>query len=178
MFPSVNPTETAAWKALQAAYDQKKDQPISDLFKNDEKRFEHFSVQSENILFDYSKNNIDHDTLALLLKLADQCQCSEAIEAMFTGEKINQTEDRAVLHTALRNFSGTPVLSDGKDLMPEVHAVQQQMKTFCTDFVEIPRHHIRIDWADQPVLVDGHVKWTSLARCYRTVHPTRSSLTP
>ena len=133
MFPSVNPTETAAWKALQAAYDQKKDQPISDLFKNDEKRFEHFSVQSENILFDYSKNNIDHDTLALLLKLADQCKCSEAIEAMFTGEKINQTEDRAVLHTVLRNFSGTLILSDGKDLMPEVHAVQQQMKTFCTD---------------------------------------------
>ncbi|MEJ7611715.1 MAG: glucose-6-phosphate isomerase, partial [Ferruginibacter sp.] len=133
MFPSVNPTATAAWKALQSAYDQKKDQHISDLFKKDKTRFENFSVQAENILFDYSKNNIDAETLEQLLKLAEECKCREAIEAMFTGEKINQTEDRAVLHTTLRNFSGNQVMSAGKDVMPEVHAVLQQMKTFCND---------------------------------------------
>ena len=133
MFPSIDTTATAAWKALQADYEKKKAIPIKALFKNDPARFEKFSVKGENILFDYSKNNIDDETLELLLALAKECGLKDATEAMFSGEKINRTEDRAVLHTALRNFSGKPVMVDGKDVMKDVQAVQQQMKKFADD---------------------------------------------
>ena len=133
MFPSIDTTNTAAWKALQAEYEKKKANPIKALFKNDPARFEKFSVQAENILFDYSKNNIDAETLGHLLALAEECGLKDATEAMFTGERINRTEDRAVLHTALRNFSGKPVMLDGKDVMKDVQAVQQQMKKFVND---------------------------------------------
>ena len=133
MFPSVNTTQTKAWKALQADYEKKKNNPIKALFAEDKQRFNHFSVQTDHILFDYSKNNIDDETLKLLLDLVQECKVEEARAAMFAGEKINKTEDRSVLHTALRNFSGKPVLSNGKDVMPEVHAVLQQMKNFCDD---------------------------------------------
>lgn len=85
---------------------------------------------SLKILFDYSKNRIDEQTIALLIQLAKECKLDQAIEAMFKGEAINRTENRAVLHTALRNLSGTPVFVDGKDVMPEVNAVLEHMKTF------------------------------------------------
>ncbi len=133
MFPSVNTEETTAWKKLQADYEAKKDRHIKELFAADKNRFVEYSVQGENILFDYSKSNIDSETMSLLLSLAEECKLKDATEAMFSGEKINKTEDRSVLHTALRNFSGKPVLSDGKDVMPEVHAVLAQMKEFCDD---------------------------------------------
>src|ERR1700712_1289170 len=110
MFPSVDTKTTTAWQALQADFDKKKDSPIKALFKNDPDRFRKYSIQGENILFDFSKNNIDDGTLKLLLNLAEECGLKEATEAMFSGEKINHTEDRAVLHTALRNFSGKPVM--------------------------------------------------------------------
>ncbi|MDO9735505.1 glucose-6-phosphate isomerase, partial [Glaesserella parasuis] len=85
----------------------------------------------DQILVDFSKNAINQHTLSLLRKLADECQVKSATYAMFNGEKINRTENRAVLHTALRNRSNTPVEVDGKDVMPEVNAVLAKMKGFC-----------------------------------------------
>lgn len=132
MFPSINPTETSSWKGLEAHYNLFDQVKMKDLFFNDPERFSTFSLRFEDILFDYSKNVITENTMEILLELAEECKLKEAIEAMFNGEKINQTEDRAVLHTALRNFSGKPVMEAGNDVMPAVHAVQQQMKNFCT----------------------------------------------
>ncbi len=133
MFPSVKTNETNAWKKLEAAYSAKKQTHIKDLFATDANRFINYSIQTENILFDFSKNNIDAETLQLLIDLANECGLKDGIDAMFAAEKINKTEDRAVLHTALRNFSGAPVMLDGKDVMPDIQAVLQQMKTFCTN---------------------------------------------
>ena len=110
MFPSINPTNTAAWKALLQHYSAMKEGKIKDLFTADADRFNKFSLCTEDIVFDYSKNNITAKTVQLLLQLATDCKLKKAIEAMFAGEKINSTEDRAVLHTALRNFSGKPVI--------------------------------------------------------------------
>ena len=104
---------------------------MKDLFASDKDRFSKYSLALPDILFDYSKNIITEDTMHLLLQLAEECGLRDAIDAMFSGEKINVTEDRSVLHTALRNFSGKPVLSDGKDVMGEVKAVLDHMKTFC-----------------------------------------------
>ena len=131
MFPKTNPTTTNAWKVLTAHYEEIKQVPIKQLFAEDGQRFSSYSLQFGDILFDYSKNNINSKTRSLLLKLATECKLGEAIPAMFNGEKINGTEDRAVLHTALRNFSGKEVLLDGKDIMPEIKQVQQHMKDFC-----------------------------------------------
>jgi glucose-6-phosphate isomerase len=131
MFPSINPTATPAWHALQLHHNLFEQVKMKDLFFNDEERFHKFSIQLEDILFDYSKNIITENTMAVLMELANECKLGEAIEAMFSGEKINGTEGRAVLHTALRNFSGAPVMEGGKDVMPLVHDVQQQMKNFC-----------------------------------------------
>lgn len=131
MFPRINPTTTAAWQALQDHYNEMKAEHMEDLFARDVNRFHKFSVGGTDILFDYSKNRITEKTMELLLQLANECELKEAINAMFNAEKINETENRAVLHTALRNFSGNPVVLDGKDVMPDVQKVQQQMKTFC-----------------------------------------------
>jgi glucose-6-phosphate isomerase len=131
MFPKINPVYTSSWKALQLHYTEMKQVHMSNLFQADKERFAKFSIQFDEILFDYSKNIITDKTKELLLQLANDCQLPAAIEAMFTGEKINVTEDRAVLHTALRNFSGKPVMTDGKDVMPEIQKVLAQMKSFC-----------------------------------------------
>ena len=105
---------------------------IQDLFKEDEARFTKYSFAIPEIVCDFSKNIVSDATLRLLLQLAEECGLQDAIEAMFAGEKVNETEGRAVLHTALRNFSGQPVLSDGRDVMPEVKKVLEQMKNFCS----------------------------------------------
>ena len=102
------------------------------LFKADPDRFTKYSLIFDGILFDYSKNIVTDKTMTFLRQLAEESNVKEAIEAMFAGEKINQTEDRSVLHTALRNLSGGPVYSDGKDVMPDVLRVLAQMKAFCT----------------------------------------------
>ncbi len=104
---------------------------MRELFAADPQRFERFSIQFEDILIDYSKNIITEETLGLLLQLARETHLPEAIEQMFNGEKINETEGRAVLHTALRNRYHTPVMIDGHDVMPAVHAVLTQMEAFC-----------------------------------------------
>ena len=131
MLPKVTPTKTKAWQDLQQHYETTiKPTNMRALFAADPKRFDKYSLQFGEILFDYSKNIVNDQTLALLQQLAQEAGVPAAIEAMFTGEKINQTEDRSVLHTALRNFSGKPVESDGKDVMPDVHRVLAQMKDF------------------------------------------------
>jgi len=104
---------------------------MRDLFAEDPGRFSQFSLRLEDILFDYSKNILTAETLHLLRELAVQCGLPAAIPAMFTGEPINRTEQRPVLHIALRNFSGLPVFAQGKDVMPEVLAVLDKMKAFC-----------------------------------------------
>ncbi len=131
MFPKINPTTTAAWKALQEHYTEMESVQMRQLFADDADRFKKFSLEIDSLLVDYSKNIITEKTMQLLLQLANECGLKDGIEAMFSGEKINGTEDRSVLHTALRNFSGKPVFSDGKDVMPDVYAVLDQMKTFC-----------------------------------------------
>ena len=103
------------------------------MFEKDAGRFNTMSIQFGDILFDYSKNAIDNDSLSMLLELAHECKLQDAIDAMFSGEKINETEKRAVLHTALRNRSGKPVLNDGEDVMPAIQKVHDQMKLFCND---------------------------------------------
>lgn len=128
---NINPTQTAAWQALQKHFDEMKDVTIADLFAKDGDRFSKFSATfDDQMLVDYSKNRITEETLAKLQDLAKECDLAGAIKSMFSGEKINRTENRAVLHVALRNRSNTPILVDGKDVMPEVNAVLEKMKTF------------------------------------------------
>ncbi|AHE59765.1 TPA: glucose-6-phosphate isomerase [Escherichia albertii] len=128
---NINPTQTAAWQALQKHFDEMKDVTIADLFAKDGDRFSKFSATfDDQMLVDYSKNRITEETLAKLQDLAKECDLTGAIKSMFSGEKINRTENRAVLHVALRNRSNTPILVDGKDVMPEVNAVLEKMKTF------------------------------------------------
>ena len=128
---NINPTQTAAWQALQKHFDEMKDVTIADLFAKDGDRFSKFSATfDDQMLVDYSKNRITEETLAKLQDLAKECDLEGSIKSMFSGEKINRTENRAVLHVALRNRSNTPILVDGKDVMPEVNAVLEKMKTF------------------------------------------------
>ncbi|MBV7264096.1 glucose-6-phosphate isomerase [Photobacterium sp. WH24] len=131
MLKNINPTQTTAWQALTAHFEQAQDLQLSELFAKDSSRFETFSAAFGNdILLDYSKNLITEETLAKLFDLAEQTELKTAIASMFNGEKINRTEDRAVLHVALRNRSNTPVLVDGEDVMPHVNAVLAKMQQF------------------------------------------------
>ncbi|MEY4113764.1 MAG: glucose-6-phosphate isomerase [Bacteroidota bacterium] len=130
-FPAINPTSTRAWKKLEAHAEKMKQVHMRDLFKSDADRFSSFSIEEKDILFDYSKNIVTKETIDLLIELADESKLKDAITGMFNGEKINQTEGRAVLHTALRNFSGDPVITDGEDVMPKVSKVLAQMKDIC-----------------------------------------------
>ncbi len=130
MFPTISPTATASWKKLQDHQLAIKSERVKSFFATDPDRFKNYSLEFGDLLFDYSKNLITDETLRLLQDLAKECQVPEAIKAMFAGEKINHTENRSVLHTALRNMSGEAVYSDGRDVMPEVRAVLDHMKTF------------------------------------------------
>ncbi|MDX2304433.1 MAG: glucose-6-phosphate isomerase [Microscillaceae bacterium] len=130
MLPKINPTKTQAWQNLEVHFKLMNEVQMTDLFAQDARRFEKFSVRFENILLDYSKNIISEETLALLRELAYECELKAAMQAMQGGEKINETEDRAVLHIALRNRSNTPILVEGQDVMPEVNEVLAQMKNF------------------------------------------------
>ncbi len=130
MLPKINPTKTKSWKKLKEHYRVMKNRRMVDLFHQDSERFSRFSVTFEDMLVDYSKNIITKETFRLLLGLARECKLKEAIEKMFTGDEINETEKRAVLHVALRNRSNTPIHVNGRDVMPEVNAVLGQMKQF------------------------------------------------
>ncbi len=131
MLPKIDPTQTSAWKKLKAHYTEMKTVQMKTLFDNDPERFEKMSIQFNDLIFDYSKNIASPETQEFLLELAAECNLKPAIEAMFNGEKINETENRAVLHTALRNFSEASVTANGENVMPEIKKVRQQMKSFC-----------------------------------------------
>jgi glucose-6-phosphate isomerase len=130
MLKKINPSETSVWKELAEHHAKLKARHMKEIFSGDPLRFNKFSLDFENILVDFSKNCIDSETMELLLKLAEETEVKDAIEKMFTGNRINETEERAVLHVALRNRSNTPVLVEGKDVMPEVNAVLKQMESF------------------------------------------------
>jgi glucose-6-phosphate isomerase len=135
MLPKINFTETAAYKYLADHFIDINQKSIKDLFAEDADRFNKFSVFFEDILLDYSKNRISDETLALLMQLARECKLDEAIKSMYAGDKINETEDRSVLHIALRNLSNTPILVDGKDVMPDVNAVLAKMEKFSNGII-------------------------------------------
>ena len=130
MFPKINPENTKAWKKLEVHARQMKNVHMKDLFARDAERFNKYSFCFNDILADFSKNIIIDETIQLLIQLANECQLKEAIEAMFEGELINETEHRSVLHTALRNFTGKPVYAEGRDVMTDVQRVLDQMKLF------------------------------------------------
>ncbi|BET98154.1 glucose-6-phosphate isomerase [Xenorhabdus taiwanensis] len=128
---NINPSQTEAWKALQQHFEQMKNVHLRDLFEQDKERFTAFSATfDQQILVDYAKNRITAETLEKLQALAQETDLAGAIRSMFSGEKINRTEDRAVLHIALRNRSNTPIMVDGEDVMPQVNAVLAKMKSF------------------------------------------------
>ncbi|MFZ2961175.1 MAG: glucose-6-phosphate isomerase [Candidatus Ozemobacteraceae bacterium] len=122
--------ETAEWQALAAHADEMRPKQMRDLFANDPRRFETFSVAFEDILLDCAKNRIDSRTINLLTALAEASGVREAAQAMVSGEKINWTENRSVLHIALRNRANTPIMVDGKNVMPDVNAVLDKMRAF------------------------------------------------
>lgn len=129
MLSKKDPTQLAAWKKLENIR-KERSFDLRKLFKDDPERADKFSVSFEDLFVDYSKNLIDREVMETFLELADEASLKAGIAAMFSGEKINETEKRAVLHTALRNFSGDPVLVDGKDVMPDIKRVQSRMKAF------------------------------------------------
>ncbi|OBT16373.1 glucose-6-phosphate isomerase [Vibrio sp. UCD-FRSSP16_10] len=131
MLKNINPTHTDAWQALTAHFESAQDMEMKDLFAQDSERFTHFSKNFGNdILVDYSKNLVNEETMKHLFDLAKQTELQSAIDAMFSGEAINKTEGRSVLHTALRNRSNTPVVVNGEDVMPAVNAVLEKIKSF------------------------------------------------
>ena len=130
MLDKIDPTDTTAWKKLTAHYKTMKSRHMRDMFRKDPRRFSKLSLMFEDITVDFSKNILSGKTLKLLLELARECRVQNAIEEMFSGEKINETEGRAVLHVALRNRSNAPIYADGIDVMPEVNAVLEQIKSF------------------------------------------------
>jgi glucose-6-phosphate isomerase len=130
MLPNIDFTTTQSYKYLTDHYIDVVGESLKNLFDTDNERFAKFSVQFEDILLDYSKNRITDQTIALLLQLAKECRLNDAIKAMYSGDIINATEGRQVLHIALRNQSNTPIYVDGKDVMPDVNNVLQHMKEF------------------------------------------------
>lgn len=130
MLPRIDFTQTNAFRYLTDHYININQYSLKELFQADPQRFDKFSIDLEEILLDYSKNRVNEETMALLMQLAKECKLEDAIRAMFAGEKINETEGRQVLHTALRNKGGNPLLVDGKDIMPQIQSVLEHMREF------------------------------------------------
>jgi glucose-6-phosphate isomerase len=129
---NINPQKTEAWEKLTTLFEEKKEVKIEDLFAKDANRFQTFSrTFMEDLLLDFSKNILDAEVLDALISLAKESDLQGAINSMFSGEAINKTENRAVLHTALRNRSNTPVMVDGEDVMPKINRVLAKMEQFC-----------------------------------------------
>ena len=135
MLKNSNPTQTNAWKALQKHFAEVKDRHTLSLFEKDAARADKFSIQWHDFYVDYSKNRIDEETMKLLVQLADECHLKEAIEKYFGGDLINNTEKRAVLHTALRAPENSVINVDGKNVMPEVAAVKHKIKQFSEEVI-------------------------------------------
>ena len=128
--PTINPTTTKAWKELTSHYESIKNKHLKELFKNNPERATELSIEWNDFYVDYSKNRIDNTTIELLLQLAEETKLSDAIASYFHGDIINETEGRAVLHTALRNFSDKEVNVSGRNIIPEVADVKQKIKDF------------------------------------------------
>lgn len=130
MLHKINPSETKVWSKLTQHYMSMQNVTLKELFADDDKRFSKYSMEFENIFFDYSKNLVNDETMSLLNELAVETKVMESIQMMFNGYKINETEERSVLHTALRNRSNSPVMIDGKDIMIDINAVLEKMRDF------------------------------------------------
>ncbi len=133
--PDTNPTGTHAWQKLQLHFSQMQNVSMSEMFADDNTRAEKFHIQWNDFLIDYSKNRINQETIKLLLDLANEVNLKEAITAYFGGENINQTENRAVLHTALRSPEKDTVLVDSKNVIPEIFEVKNKIKTFSDEVI-------------------------------------------
>jgi glucose-6-phosphate isomerase len=131
MLPKINPTTTEAWKKLKVHHLVYEKANVIELFEADPKRFEKFSFEIEDILFDFSKNIATDKTMELLTELVEECHLSDAITSLFQGEKINETENRAVLHTALRDFSDKEILVDGENIKLLIHAERIRIEKLC-----------------------------------------------
>lgn len=131
MLQDINPTQTSSWKSLIQHHQKTKSVRMADQFKDDPSRFDKFHIQFEDILFDYSKNRIDDETINLLVDLAEECELKSTISAMFSGGVINSTERRSVLHTALRSKNDKSLIVKGADIKIQIKAVLHQMKIFC-----------------------------------------------
>lgn len=129
--PKINPSTTKSWQRLEEHRSETQSAAINDHFESEKHRFDAFSLLFNDFLFDYSKNAITHDTMDLLFDLANECHLSAAIESMYSAEKINETENRAVLHTALRNFSDEPIYVDGQNIVPSIQAERKKIKQLC-----------------------------------------------
>ena len=131
MLPTINPTTTAAWPLLCAQQERLSKTHLRQLFQQDDQRFKKFSTCTTNLVFDYSKNLLDTTTFNLLMQLARECKLEQAIEAMYGGQPINATENRAVLHIALRAKTTETYLVNGQNVVPQIHQVLAQMQAFC-----------------------------------------------
>ena len=135
MLKKINPTKTKAWAKLKDHYNEIHDKPMVGMFDEDPERADKFSIQFNEILIDYSKNRINDETKKLLIELAEEVDLKGAIDSMFTGEKINLTERRAVLHVALRNRLNAPIYVDNQDVMPDINKVLDKMKSFSEEVI-------------------------------------------
>ncbi|MEN8210559.1 MAG: glucose-6-phosphate isomerase [Thermodesulfobacteriota bacterium] len=135
MLDKISPDKTKAWQDLTEHYSGIKNVHMKSMFKEDPKRFDKFSIKFNNILVDYSKNRINEQTLELLIDLANELNLQDAISKMFSGDYINETENRAVLHTALRNRSNKSIFVNDKDIMPDINAVLNKMKDFSSKVI-------------------------------------------
>lgn len=133
--PKINPSKTTAWQNIQSHFEKMQFTSMKDLFASDAKRVEKFHIQWNDFLVDYSKNIINQETLDLLLNLANEVQLKEAISSYFQGDTINTTENRAVLHTALRTKESANILVDGVNVMPEVYSVKNKIKNFSNEVI-------------------------------------------
>ena len=133
---TINPTETNAWQKLRTHFSEIEFQSIKDLFGKDTKRAENFNIEWNDFYVDFSKNNWTKETLNLLIELANEVGLQDAISKYFSGEKINETEDRAVLHTALRGNENDTILFEGKNVIPEVFATKNNIKQFTNHIIK------------------------------------------
>ncbi len=133
--PKINPTSTQSWKKLAAHFEATKNISLQQRFEENNNRFEEFSIEWEDFLVDYSKNRVSQETMSLLEELANEVGLKKAMKAYFGGETINQTENRAVLHTALRVPEETQIYLDDLDVVPEIHAINAKIKHFCNKVI-------------------------------------------
>tara|TARA_R110002050_G_scaffold94765_1_gene197096 strand:+ start:87068 stop:88687 length:1620 start_codon:yes stop_codon:yes gene_type:complete len=133
--PSINPTTTEAWRNLQEHFKSIKDVHMKDLFAQDKERANNFTIKWDDFYVDFSKNRITEETLKLLIQLADEVKLKDAIKSQFSGEIINETEGRAVLHTALRAPKNADFKVEGVNVMPEIYEVKQKIEKFTIDIV-------------------------------------------